>query len=107
MAEEADPLTERLASYVSAAGADEMTEVVHALAEARALVDRHLVGSATPPEAVTDRAVIECGAELFNRKGTRNGVMEIGGADLAPFRIARDPMKAAYAILAPYVVGLA
>lgn len=102
-----DQLAERLATYVDAQGENELAEVGYALAEARALVTRHLEGSAPPPEPVIDRAIIECAAELFQRKGSRNGVMELGGEDLAPFRIARDPMKAAYAILAPYVVGIA
>ena len=104
---EQDTLTERLSTYVEAHGEAEAAEVGHALTEARALVGRYLAGSATPPPEVTDRAIIECAAELFHRKGSRNGVMQMDGADLAPFRIARDPMKAAYPILAPFVMGFA
>ena len=107
MPETPDPLLARFIEYVQAAGETEEGEAGHALTEARALVSRHLAGSPAVPEKVEARAVIECAAELFQRKGARNGVMDLGSPDLSPFRIARDPMKAAYPILAPYVIGLA
>lgn len=103
-----DPLLlERCTAYVQAIGESEAKEVRLALTEARALIMNY-VGAYRVDAAVTERAIVEVTAELFYRKMSRNGVSEFAGTDLAPFRIARDPMKAAYPILAQYMpVGLA
>lgn len=107
MADTPDELLERLTAYVQAHGEIEEDVCKLVLPEARALVARY-VGAATPPPEITNLAIIEVAADLFHRKSARNGVMDLGGTDLAPFRIARDPMKAAYPILAPFVpAGLA
>ncbi len=74
-------------------------------AEAEALVTAH-VGSASVPAAVHARAVLEVGAELYHRRNAPGGVIA-AYADLgaAPVRVARDPMVAAYPLLAPYLPG--
>lgn len=103
---ETDPLLERATKYVEAIGVDEETEVASALTEARALVEGHCGTSlARVPEPSFERAVIEVTAELFYRKNSRNGVMDLGGSDLQPFRIRNDPMRAAYPFLNPYLPG--
>lgn len=77
-------------------------------AEAAAMMAGHLspenVRSVPPPHVIT-RALLEVGAELYHRRTTRNGVVGLeGGPDnFAPLRIARDPMKACYEILRPYM----
>lgn len=97
----------KLAKYVQAAPGDEY--VIDAAAEAGAMVSNHLkpgnVRGEVPP-AIIARARLEVGAELFHRRTSRNGVVGLdGGPDnFAPLRIARDPMKAAYDILAPYML---
>lgn len=108
-APEADPLQERAVTYLQAFGTDEEAEVAIALADARSLVADHLEDAVKPaPKRIEDRAVLEVAAELFQRKGARNGVIDTGAGDgIQPFRIARDPMKAAYPLLDKYVVGLA
>lgn len=107
MADPTDELLDRLTAHVQAHGTEEEGECELALPEARALVTR-FVGAFTVPREIQDRAIIEVAADLFHRKSARNGVMDLAGGDLAPFRIARDPMKAAYPILTPFVpAGLA
>lgn len=101
-----DPLTERAERYVQAVGEDDAAEVASALAEARTLVTGHCGTARTlVPADAFDRAVIEVTAELFYRKNARNGVMDLGGSDLTPFRIRNDPMRAAYPFLNPYLPG--
>ncbi|MGO3832659.1 MAG: hypothetical protein ACTJGT_01725 [Microbacteriaceae bacterium] len=97
-----DPLQERARAYVEVIGSEDEQQVDYALAEARALVQNR-IGKADVPQSIKDRAVLEVMADLFHRRMARNGVMEIGSTDLAPFRIARDPMRAAYDILAPFL----
>lgn len=102
-----DKLRDRMIAYVQAHGTEEEGECDLALPEARGLVTGY-VGAFTVPAEILNRAIIEVAADLFHRKSARNGVMELGGGDLAPFRIARDPMKAAYPMLAQFVpAGLA
>lgn len=96
----------RLARYVHASPGDEY--VIEAAAEAAAMVDNHAKPEnvrGEVPEVILARARLEVGAELFHRRASRNGVVTFGGEpdNLAPLRIARDPMKAAYDILAPYM----
>lgn len=103
---EPDTLIERATEYVQAHGEGEVAEVTVALTEARALVTGHCGTSlGRVPGEVRDRAIIEVTAELFNRKNSRNGVMDLGNSDLQPFRIRNDPMKAAYPFLNPYLPG--
>lgn len=97
----------RLAKYVQATPGDEY--VTDAAAEAAAMVSNHLKAGNTRgevPAAIIARARLEVGAELFHRRTSRNGVVGLdGGPDnFAPLRIARDPMKAAYDVLAPYML---
>jgi len=111
-----------LAAYVSP-GVTLSTEVQGFVdscwAEAEALVSRHVatVGgefgedtSVEVPAAILNRAKIEVGAELYYRRSAPNGIKQFatpeGGGTAV--RVARDPMLAAYPILAPYVgLGLA
>lgn len=97
----------RLAKYVHAGPADEY--VTEAAAEAAAMVANHTKAGnvrGEVPAHILERAKLEVGAELFHRRTSRNGVVGLdGGPDnFAPLRIARDPMKAAYDILAPYML---
>ena len=68
-----------------------------------AFVDR-FIGDQTIPVSVRELAILKCGAEMFNQKAAKNGVMNQAGYDGSPVRIARDPMVAAYPVLAPWVV---
>lgn len=67
------------------------------------LVTRY-VGGATVPGEITDRATLEVGSELFHRRQAPNGIAQFASPDGgAAVRVARDPMVAAYPLLAPYV----
>ena len=116
--------TSRLASYVGAQETEYGELLADCLAEAQALVDQfnrkrnpawdgtdpaveQYVPSAAP-EAVVDRAVIEVGADLFNRRNAPNGIVNgqfanYGGDQAAAVRINRDPMAPAYPILRRWV----
>lgn len=76
--------------------------VEQCVAEAKEMVANH-IGKATVPTSIVDRAELEVGAELFHRRQSRNGIAGLDGVDAAPMRIARDPMKAAAPLLAPYL----
>ncbi|MGF6821179.1 hypothetical protein M2317_000065 [Microbacterium sp. ZKA21] len=72
-------------------------------AQAAALVAQH-VGAVSVPAAILERATLEVGAELFHRRDTKNGVSQFASPDTgAAIRIARDPMVAAYPLLAAFV----
>lgn len=101
---------DQLTKYVSANQAD--ADFVRAcLDEAEQIVANALLSPAgtvrTCPEEIRDRAVKEVGAELFARRGLRNGIATFGtgDGDLQPVRVARDPMHLARSILAPWAGG--
>lgn len=70
--------------------------------EAVALVGQ-VVGDATVPDEIRTRAVIEAGSELYHRRQAPNGISQFATPEGAPMRVARDPMNAARAILAPFL----
>lgn len=92
-----------LATYVKAKPGD--TFVPECAAEAKELVARH-IGAVKVPDSVVARAELEVGADLYYRRDTRNGIAGFGGSGDTPpqqTRIARDPLRAAYDILAPWL----
>lgn len=99
----------RLAKYVGEAAALPASDYAKECAEeASAMV----AGYATednlrrePPAAILSRAALEVGAELYHRRTSRNGVAGFGESpdNFTPLRIARDPLKAAYDVLRPYM----
>lgn len=93
-----------LQAYVGDDGLEHTAFVTKCLDEAKALVDR-FVGEVDVPEAIVDRAYLEVGSELFNRRSAPNGISQYTTYDGAPMRVARDPMVAGYPILRPYVGG--
>lgn len=102
MAEDDRRLTaENLAEYV---GAKDRGDAFagQCWAEATELVNRHC-GKATVPAVILGRATEECGAELFHRRSTKNGLAQFATPDAQPVRVARDPMVAAYPLLDPYL----
>lgn len=63
--------------------------------------------TATVPETIRRRAVMEVAAELYHRKSAPNGIKSFADLDGASaVRVARDAMVAARPLLAPYL-GLA
>ena len=90
-----------LKAYVNAPTADD-DFVEQCWTEAIALVTK-FVGTATVPATITDRARIEVGQELYNRRAAPNGIAQYATFDGATaLRTARDPMVGAYPILQPY-----
>ena len=91
-----------LASYCQAPAGD--AYVAQCANEAFDMVTRPASKAAeTVPPSVFDRAVLECGKELYDRRQSRSGIAGLDNMDFAPMRIARDPMKAAMPFLAPYL----
>lgn len=90
-----------LQAYVSAPTDDEAF-VLSCWAEADQLItDR--IGPADVPAAIADRARLEVGSELYNRRNAPNGIAQFASPDGSAIRVARDPMVAAYPLLAPYL----
>lgn len=73
------------------------------LDESWALVGQDIGTVTTVPDEIRDRAVIECGSELFARRQSPSGVTQYADATGAPVRLARDPMTGARAILGPFL----
>ncbi len=76
------------------------------LDEAVALVDIY-AGTAisSVPVAVLQRAYVEVGSELYNRRSAPNGISQFTSADGSAIRVARNPMVGAYPILQPFLPG--
>lgn len=94
-------LADKLISYVGAT-ANKTDFAGECIAEAADLVAGY-VGEAEVPSTVLERAILEVGAELYNRKDTKNAVAQFATPDATPVRIARDPMVAAYPLLNRFV----
>lgn len=68
------------------------------------LVDAH-VGTHEVPETIYRSAVLEVGANLYNRRISRAGLAGFDTPDTMgnPYRPALDPLTPAYPILRPYL----
>lgn len=95
-----------LAAYVSPGAALPASAEAFAAscwAQAEALVAQH-IGDADVPAPISDRAALEVAAELFHRRQAPNGISQFATPDGGgAVRVARDPMVAAYPLLAPFV----
>lgn len=102
-----DPQVERLRIYCGAPASD-IEFVTECVTQADALVS-NFVGNVSVPSAITGRAVLEVGSELYHRRQAPNGIAQFATVEgFSPIRVARDPMIAAYAILQPFTgVGIA
>jgi hypothetical protein len=96
-----------LKAYVGAPDSDN-TFVNECWTQASSLVTK-FVGTAVVPADVINRAIIECGSELFHRRSAPNGIAQFATLDGgSAVRVARDPMIAAIPILTPFVgLGIA
>ena len=70
---------------------------------ALAQVNRY-VGLATVPDALMQRAVLETGAALYQRRKASNNQAQGFVDGSTPVFAAKDPMNSVYALLRPYVV---
>lgn len=107
-APETAPSLEVLAEY---AGSSNPTSVYLAACRTDAIamvadyITRNGDETTQVPAHAQSRAVLEVAAELWYRKGARGGIATFDATDMAPVRLARDPMKAAYPFLDPYLPG--
>jgi hypothetical protein len=94
-----------LTTYVGAqiGGVDEHFIQNHCWIPSVALVDRFIGTVTTVPAAIRTRAIMECGAELYNRRSAPGGIAQFASFDQAPMRLARDSMTRAYDLLSPFV----
>lgn len=98
-------LAERLKAYVTPGATHVVVDeafVEQCIEEASALVAA-AIGTANVPGEIVDRATVEAGSELFHRRQAPNGISQFAAPDGGHQRIARDPMNAARAILAPFL----
>jgi hypothetical protein len=100
---------DNLTTYVGAVigGVDEEFIENHCWNPAVELVDRFIGTNEDVPATVRTRAIMECGAELYNRRSAPGGIAQFASFDQAPMRIARDSMVRSYDLLAPFVLGSA
>lgn len=97
---------EDLKNYVGSTKAADESFVNQCYQEALSLIGA-FVGNSVIPQPILDRAALEVGSELYHRRNAPNGLAQYEGFDGTPVRIARDPMVAAYPILARFmVIGL-
>ncbi|MCB4209166.1 hypothetical protein [Arthrobacter sp. UM1] len=89
-----------LHAYLGLSAESELTR--DCAAQAETLVAQH-IGTASVPEAILARAVLEVGADLYHRQRARLGVVGLDGPDVQPLRVRTDPMTAAYPLLRPYL----
>lgn len=69
---------------------------------AQALVDSY-VGFMAVPESVKDRAVLVCGAELWNQRKAPSGITQFADFESGQgLRVARDPLTGVYPLLRQY-----
>lgn len=61
------------------------------------------VGSSVIPDRIANRAVLEVARELNTRALNPGGVFSAFADAGSPVRLARDPLRAVYPMLAPYV----
>jgi len=96
---------DNLTTYVGAqiGGVDEEFIQNHCWYPAVELVDRFIGDVETVPAAIRTRAIMECGAELYNRRSAPGGIAQFATFDAAPMRIARDSMTRSYDLLSPFV----
>lgn len=64
---------------------------------------RSYVGAAEIPDKIAHRAVLEVARELNTRMLSPGGVFSAFADAGSPVRLARDPLRAVYPMLAPYV----
>ena len=97
---------DNLTTYVGAVigGVDEEYIHNHCWLPAEDLVDRFIGDVEDVPAAIRTRAIMECGAELYNRRSAPGGIAQFATFDAAPMRIARDSMVRAYDLLSPFVL---
>ena len=111
MADESEPtelqqLTEKLRAYVTPEARLVVVDegfVTDCAAEAIALVGQLIGTVTTVPAEIRQRAIIEAGSELFNKRQAPNGISQYADAAGTPMRVAKDPMNVARVILQPFL----
>lgn len=101
-----DALAQALADYVLADPSDNEW-VSQCAVSAQALVDSK-IGGVPVPDEIRRSAILEVGANLFNRRSSSRDSGTGVDADTSPafFRPALDPLTPAWPILAPYLRGV-
>ena len=108
-----EALKTRLVSYVEA---EPGIDVDEAAEEALQLVTDLILTDVDPEDTETinelmarvpapagRRACLEVGADLYYRRMSRNGIVNINSGTVEPVRINRNPLTPAYPILRPYL----
>lgn len=92
-----------LVQYVGAISDEDLAAAQHFIDTATALVDG-FCGAALVPEAVLNHAYTVVAAEMFSQREAPNGIAQYAdGVTTTPMRVARDPMRGAYPVLARYI----
>lgn len=98
-----DTVAARLTESLDATGTPHDSSVSQCAADAAQLVGDY-IGANKVPESIALLAAVEVARELHTRLSAPGGVLS-PFAEATPIRLARDPMKAAYPLLNPYLPG--
>lgn len=93
---------EALREFVGAPNSDDAF-VEACWGEALELVDKAIGSVTTVPDAIHNRAVLECGSELYHRRSAPLGISQFASVDGSAVRISRDPMVGAIRVLKPFL----
>lgn len=80
----------------------EPTDIAELIDDAVQMIQTY-VGSSEIPDRIAHRAVLEVARELNTRALNPGGVFSAFADAGSPVRLARDPLRAVYPMLAPYV----
>lgn len=95
-----DELTREVAKSLEPT-ADDLRDIATTAERATALIETY-IGQTVIPQTVLSLAGLEVARELWTHRDAPAGIYT-GFGDTAPVRLARDPLRGAYAILAPYL----
>lgn len=101
---DSDEIARRLTAAVEYQGSPAESATIAQCAHDAAMLTGSYIGSLAVPQEVANYAATEVARELHTRLGAPGGVLS-SFAEAAPVRLARDPLTAAYPILAPYLGG--
>lgn len=95
---------EQLAEYV---GVSSTSGAVSDALEAGQAIVLGWLGSEkeSVPESILDRAILECSSELYQRRNSPQGILQVASFDGTPIRTPLDPMIRVYPLLKPFLAG--
>lgn len=98
-------MSRSVAWFVNAIGED-AEFALESESQAQTMIHDFIGGKKNPfdvPGEIIERAILEVGADLYYRRASRNGIVQLDGVEPQIFRLHRDPLSAAYPLLRRYL----